>query len=287
MINAVIMGHNFTLVETLPRNNVDIQKDLWKMGLRTTPDKIFLSDDEDNDVQVKIYSDSDIGRHLCLMFDENDTLTQLNALCYLIQNSAEYLDGDIENNILHNQYLSRKELIDDIREAVSANIPVTETFYFPLKAELKVPYEGEMEPVDNDYVTDYADKLLERLEREQSVPEGDMKKYFIDRDGYSIKSKLKSIEWTALNERGTLFGAVEVRTTEPLTADEKEFMKKFIAGQNEYGFGKKFRENPITTEEGHLFISLGGFGDENDFIYDESEMTDYLDQDSSQQMGGM
>ena len=57
MINAVIMGHNFTLVETLPRNNVDIQKDLWKMGLRTTPDKIFLSDDEDNDVQVKIYSD--------------------------------------------------------------------------------------------------------------------------------------------------------------------------------------------------------------------------------------
>ena len=93
MINAVIMGHNFTLVETLPRNNVDIQKDLWKMGLRTTPDKIFLSDDEDNDVQVKIYSDNDIGRHLCLMFDENDTLTQLNALCYLIQNSAEYLDG--------------------------------------------------------------------------------------------------------------------------------------------------------------------------------------------------
>ena len=51
MINAVIMGHNFTLVETLPRNNVDI-----------------------------------------------------------------------ENNILHDQYLSRKELIDDIREAVSANI---------------------------------------------------------------------------------------------------------------------------------------------------------------------
>ena len=28
----------------------------------------------------------------------------------------------VENNILHNQYLLRKELIDDIREAVSANI---------------------------------------------------------------------------------------------------------------------------------------------------------------------
>ena len=38
------------------------------------------------------------------------------------------------------KYLSRKELIDDIREAVSANIPVTETLYFPLNAELKVPY---------------------------------------------------------------------------------------------------------------------------------------------------
>ncbi len=68
---------------------------------------------------------------MCLMFDEKDSLTQLNALCYLIQNSAEYLDGDIENNIIHDQYFSRKELIDDIREAVKASMPVTETFYFP------------------------------------------------------------------------------------------------------------------------------------------------------------
>lgn len=84
MITAIIRNKENTLVLELPHSIYGIYDKLHSIGIRQPPKHIPLTDNEDEDIGVKLYSDSSIGRHLLLTLNEKNTITDSlsSAVCY-------------------------------------------------------------------------------------------------------------------------------------------------------------------------------------------------------------
>ena len=64
-INAIIESKDGgTLVLDFPRSIYDVYEKLQSVGIRQSPHQITLSDEEGDDVRVKLYSEDEIGKHL-------------------------------------------------------------------------------------------------------------------------------------------------------------------------------------------------------------------------------
>ena len=63
-INAIIESKDGgTLVLDFPRSIYDVYEKLQSVGIRQSPHQITLSDEEGDDVRVKLYSEDEIGKH--------------------------------------------------------------------------------------------------------------------------------------------------------------------------------------------------------------------------------
>ncbi len=73
-INEIIENKNGgTLVLDFPRSIYDVCEKLQSVGIRKSPHQITLSDEEGDDVRVKLYSEDEVGKHLLLTLTEQDT----------------------------------------------------------------------------------------------------------------------------------------------------------------------------------------------------------------------
>lgn len=79
---------------------------------------------DDKDVEVKLSSDSEIGSRLLRVFSKGDTLADANTVAFAVSTAREEILTDLEQNIIHNQYLTKEMLFDDIREMTQAAGPV-------------------------------------------------------------------------------------------------------------------------------------------------------------------
>lgn len=71
-INAIIESKDGgTLVLDFPRSIYDVYEKLQSVGIRQSPHQITLSDEEGDDVRVKLYSEDEIGKHLLLTLKEH------------------------------------------------------------------------------------------------------------------------------------------------------------------------------------------------------------------------
>ena len=76
IINAVIESKDGgTLVLDFPRSIYDVYEKLQSVGIRQSPHQITLSDEEGEDVRVKLYSEDEIGKHL--IWSNNKTMRTL------------------------------------------------------------------------------------------------------------------------------------------------------------------------------------------------------------------
>lgn len=132
MINAIIESKGNTLVTELPIGIYTLYERLLSVGISANPKTIRLTDNEEDDIRVKLYSESDFENHLLRVLDEENTLADANLLTAVVQNAHEELRNDIEQNILYDQYTSMNEVIDDIRTMTANTGPVKITFYCPL-----------------------------------------------------------------------------------------------------------------------------------------------------------
>lgn len=89
-INAVIeIKDGGTLVLDFPRSIYDVYVKLQSVGIRESPHQITLSDEEGNNVRVKLYSEDEVGKHLLLTLNEQNTLADANLqLLFQDQGSA-------------------------------------------------------------------------------------------------------------------------------------------------------------------------------------------------------
>ncbi len=80
MINTIISNQENTLITELPKSDLKFYMELCSIGIRKAPERISLIDDEDNEICVKFYADSDIGNHLLSLLTESITLPKETLL---------------------------------------------------------------------------------------------------------------------------------------------------------------------------------------------------------------
>ena len=284
MINSVITNKGNTLITEFPKDYLKIYEELCSIGIRKALEKIELTDNEEDDIQVKLYSDSDFGNHLLRLFSEQNTLADVNTACFVIEKADESIKEELEQNLLNDQYSNNIELICDIKDMTEQLGQVKMSFFCPLVGNIEDAEYNDPTPVDNRYLKSYEWDIRELLELEQSSPEDEMAQFFDDDD--NIKKKLVSAEWTVDEYKGKLYGRINCRFKEELTADETEIFKEWLIGQCADGLGESVEQRPINTEDGDLFVSFWHPGDSY-FLCTEDELDDCIEESHGQQMGGM
>lgn len=89
MITAIIRNKENTLVLELPHSIYDIYEKLQSIGIMQPPKQIPLTDNEDEDIGVKLFSESDFGRHLLLTLNEKNSIADANMLTLVIGAASE------------------------------------------------------------------------------------------------------------------------------------------------------------------------------------------------------
>lgn len=284
LVNAVITVKENTLITEFPNNYLNIYGELLSVGSRKALERIPLTDHEEDDIQVKLYSENDIGNHLIRLFSENDTLSTVNAAAFAVQNADDNIKDELERHLLYDQYADIDELLRDIRKMTEQIGNVKISFFCPLDGNIDDGEYSEYQPVGNWFLKSYEWDIRELLEMEQKSPEDEMAQYFDDDAG--IKEKLVSAVWTVDEYKGKLYGRIDCRFKKELTEDETEKFKDWLVGQCSDGFGEHFEQQPIQTEEGKLFVSFWHSGD-NYFFCTEDELDDCIENAPGMQMGGM
>ena len=282
MITAIIRNKENTLVLDLPHSIYDIYEKLRSIGIVQPPKQIPLTDNEDEDIGVKLFSDNDFGNHLLLTLSEDNSLADANLLTYIVQNASEDIKEALEQDILYDQYGSMNEVVAAVRQMTQDAGPIKAVFFCPLVGNIDEG-DGDMFTVGDSYLADSEDEINDALKEYTANDENDMATYYNKDDGLS--EKLTSAVWSVELHGDKLFGRIDCSLKEALTAEETEALRDWLTGQCSDGLCEGFEQQPIDTMDGELFVSFWNSGDDYAMMT-ESEFEEYLQQ-NEMQMGGM
>ena len=167
LLTALVQTEGGTLVVDLPRGRMDLAVKIRSIGIQKTSNQIHIIDDEDCDVSVKLFGESDIGKHLSLLFGESHTLYDVNKTLLAVENSIEDIRDDLEMKIIHDQYDSPAELVGDIEKMTNEAGPYTKTFYFPLTGKVDENDGLGKCDAENSLLQNYESDIRQRLQRKQ------------------------------------------------------------------------------------------------------------------------
>ena len=282
MITAIIRNKENTLVLELPHSIYDIYEKLQSIGIMQPPKQIPLTDNEDEDIGVKLFSESDFGRHLLLTLHEKNTIADANMLTLVIGAASEDIKEELEQNVLYDQYDSMDEVVAAVRQMTQDAGPIKAVFFCPLVGNIDEG-DGDMFTVGDSYLADSVDEIADALNRYTANDENDTATYYNKDDG--VSEKLTSAVWSVELHGDKLFGRIDCSLKEALTAEETEALRDWLTGQCSDALGEGFEQQPIDTMDGELFVSFWNSGDDYAMMT-ESEFEEYLQQ-NEMQMGGM
>lgn len=282
MITAIIRNRENTLVLDFPRSIYDLYEKLQSVGIMRSPKQIPLTDSEDEDIGVKLFSDNDFGRHLLLTLNEENTLNDANLLTLIVQAADEDIKEALEQDILYDQYGSMNEVVAAVRQMTQDAGPVKAVFFCPLVGNIDEG-DGDMFTVGDSYLADSADEIADALNRYTANDENDMATYYNKDDG--VSEKLTSAVWSVELHGDKLFGRIDCSLKEALTAEETEALRDWIIGQCSDGLCEGFEQQPIDTMDGELFVSFWNSGDDYAMMT-EDEFEVHL-QNTEMTVGGM
>ena len=282
MITAIIRNKENTLVLDFPRSIYDLYEKLQSAGIMKSPKQIPLTDSEDEDIGVKLFSDNDFGNHLLLTLSKDNSLADANLLTYIVQNASEDIKETLEQDILYDQYGSMNEVVAAVRQMTQDAGPVKAVFFCPLVGNIDEG-DGDMFTVGDSYLADSVDEIADALNRYTANDENDMATYYNEDDG--VSEKLTSAVWSVELHGGRLFGRIDCSLKEALTAEETEALRDWVTGQCSDGLGEGFEQQPIDTMDGELFVSFWNSGDDYAMMT-EDEFEDHL-QNTEMTIGGM
>lgn len=96
MINALIRKGDQTAILSLPADRFSLQYDLAQIGIRQRLTEIPIHDDEEQEISVKLFADSDIGNSLAVLFNSAHSLDDANLCAHMVENARPELQEEIE-----------------------------------------------------------------------------------------------------------------------------------------------------------------------------------------------
>ena len=282
MLKAIIQYKDDTVIIKFP-SDYDISKQLLSVGIEKPAGDIHITDNEEDEIRVKLYSDSDFGNKLIPLFREDSTLVTVRVAVDLLTKASEEIKGMMEADILYDQYESINEVFADVKQYLDDLNTHTEKFYFPLTGNIDEG-DGNMYTVGDAYLKSVEGDIKKVLDGVNARDTKNMVEYF--RGDKELKAKLISMDWDLEYKGDMFYGVVTVKTIEELTPEENDAIKKYINGQNSDGIGESIESEGIDTEDGMLFVSFWHGGNDY-FIYTEKEMEEFLISKTEQAMGGM
>ena len=97
MMNALIETKDgVTSVIEITGDKYDTFVQLRESGIERRPSDIRISDEEGDDVRVKLYAENEVGQHLAKMFDESSTLEDVCRAVERVNNVRRSLPQDRE-----------------------------------------------------------------------------------------------------------------------------------------------------------------------------------------------
>ncbi|MDR0905506.1 MAG: hypothetical protein LBN00_04945 [Oscillospiraceae bacterium] len=116
--------HSTTLY--IPYNDTEreyLTKFLTVMGAENPTDDLhIIRDAKSVDVTVRLSSTSDFGKALAPLFTENDTISEVNALCSLLRICSEERLADIYGELVHGNSSTIKQMLDALKSAKAAGV---------------------------------------------------------------------------------------------------------------------------------------------------------------------
>ncbi len=261
--------------------------DVWDKfranNIETAPFYYKMKDARNEESPVRIYSDSDMGNAALKLLDGDATLQDAYAVEQGLSFVRDEIKGEIEANLLNEQYADVDALFNDIQRMTKSLAQEHIIFYCPLEGNMRYDDDGYYGEVCNDTLLEHVDDIEDFLAREQS-PELNMAEYVGDHSG--IGERLLVAEWSVEEIGNTLYGRIDCYLTEAITPEETERLRDAIRGQNSDGFGEGFEQRDIPTSEGDLNVSFWQSGKDY-FLYTQGEMDTYLSQQNAIRFGGI
>ena len=260
MINALIRNRDQTAVLKLPDDPFNLQYDLSQIGIRSRLRDISINDDEDSDIQVKLFADSDIGNSLAVLFKPSHSLEDANLCAHMVENARPEILEELEQHIVHGQYFSPQAVMEDIKAMTEELISVTVNYYCPLQIHMTDEEYGDWYEADNGYGIAHEDAIRELVKCEQDRDLHNMADYFDGSAG--AKAKLVSAVWDVENVNGELYGVIRTGLREAFSpAEEQEWIDE-LTGQAADGFGEGLEQREIKTDDGDSYVSFWHSGDD-------------------------
>ena len=173
MITAIIRNKENTLVLDFPRSIYDLYEKLQSVGIMRSPKQITLTDNENENIGVKLFSDNDFGRHLLFTLNEENTLNDANLLTLIVQAADEDIKEALEQDILYDQYGSMNEVVAAVRQMTQDAGPVKAVFFCPLVGNIDEG-DGDMFTVGDSYLADSEGEINDALKEYTANDENDM-----------------------------------------------------------------------------------------------------------------
>ena len=107
MLKAVISHNEQATIVELPMDRLSLAKD------------IPIMDEEDQPISVKLYSESDIGQNLAMLFRPSHSLEDANVCAHAVVHARPEVQDEIEQSIVYGQYHSPQAVLADIKAMVA------------------------------------------------------------------------------------------------------------------------------------------------------------------------
>lgn len=284
MMNAIVRQGDITAVIELPKTRYQLAYELVAAGIRFPSTNIKLFDDEGN-IEVQVYSNDELGQHLCFLLTTDDTLATASKAAYLLETADPSIKGGIAQKLLSDGYTSADELMEDIREQTYNAGPYKLVFLFPITGQI-MEYEDE-EPYEasDETLYDYSNEIADAIHAQQNRDWESIASFF--NGDAALKAKLVAADWAVEElDEDTVLGKCTLHLRDQITAEEKESLRDWVWGQNSDGAFECLEDDPIEIGDSQLSISLWNDSDDY-FVLDRTELDEYLQQQSQMNMGGM
>lgn len=261
------------------------------IGTEDYSDRVYIAKNlDDFEIVPNVHNDEEYGRFVVVesgLFDVDELIQPHIDYAAFAKDKrsgmfadSEYVDGGfIGTPKSWLEYLNQYH--GEYSDPLEFSLDDCETFYLysPLKGTLMSGGEYS-EQEDNLYrydlipfESDITEAVIKEYDCIGEEPRGLMH-YFSG--SLSVAEKVFTAKPMVTEREGELYGVLECRIREALTADELDELKEYWTGQMSDGWGEGFEQQAIKVEDGELYVSFWS-GEDSWSVMTEEELSQSLD----------